>query len=91
MLVKSGSRTEVREEVVWTRSLDGPFLVAKESNQTKSRIGRSRSLRLDSSPVWSRGRDKAYLGDKFALGRFLVRLITALGFIKLGFGTLVEP
>ena len=37
------------------------------------------------------GRDKAYLRDKFALGRFLVRLITALGFIKLGFGTLVEP
>ena len=59
-------------------------MVAKKSNQAKSGIGRSRSLRLDSSPVWSRGRDKAYLGDKFALGRFLVRLITALGFIKLG-------
>ena len=55
MLVKSGSRRWVQEEVIWTRSLDGPFLVAKESNQAKSGIGRSRSLRLDSSPVWSRG------------------------------------
>ena len=55
MLVKSRSRREVRDEVVWTRSLDGPFLVGKESNQAKSGIGRSRSLRLDSSLVWSRG------------------------------------
>ena len=47
---KVGSRGGSR-----TRSLDGPFLVAKESNQAKSGIGRSRSLRLDSSPVWSRG------------------------------------
>ena len=57
----------------------------------KSRIGRSKSLRLNSSPIRSRGSDEAYLGDKFALGKFLVRLIIALGFIKLGFGTLVEP
>ena len=34
---------------------DGPCLVAKESNQAKSGIGGSRILRLDSSPVWSRG------------------------------------
>ena len=56
----------------------------------KSGIGRSRSLRLDSSPVWSKGQDEANLGDKFALGKFLVQLITALGLIRFGFGTLVE-
>ena len=53
----------------------------------KSGIGRSRSLGLDSSSIRSRGSDEAYLGDKFALGKFLVQLITALGFIRLGFGT----
>ena len=57
----------------------------------KSGIGTSRSLRLDSSPLRSKGSDEAYLGDRFALGKLLVRLITALGFIRLGFGTLVEP
>ena len=60
-------------------------------NQTKSGIGRSRSPKLDSSLVWSRGQNEANLGDKFALGKFLVRLITALGFIRFGFETLVEP
>ena len=57
----------------------------------KSGIGRFRSLRLDSSPIRSRRSDEASLGDKFALGKILVRLITALGFIRLRFGTLVEP
>ena len=69
----------------------GPCLVAKGSNRMKLRIGRSRSLRLDSSPIRSKGSDEAYLGDKFALGKFLVQLITALEFIRLGFRTLVEP
>ena len=35
--------------VVWTKSLDRPCLGAKESNQVKSEIGRSRRLRLDST------------------------------------------
>ena len=68
-------------------------MVAKESNQAKSGIGRSRSLRLDSSPVWSRGSRQGLSRRQICLRQIFnrTRLITALGFIKLEFGTLVEP
>ena len=67
------------------------LFVAKGSNQVMSGIGRSRSLRLDSTMLGPGDQDEAYLRDKFALGKILVQLIVAVDFIKFGFGTLVEP
>ena len=58
--------------LVWIRSLDRPCLVAKGSNQVKSKIRRCRSLRLDSALLGPGDQDEAYLGDKFASGKLKV-------------------
>ena len=61
--------------------------LSKGNNRVKSGIGKSRSLRLDSSPVRSRGLSwrQICLRQNFSAIDHRTR------FIRLAFGTLVEP